>query len=199
MKEILKKFKLILGSSSPRRKLILEEAGIPFSVKVIPIHEVYPAEMDPTKVPGFLAKKKAEVHTNLKSDEILLTADSVVISGIKILEKPSNYDEAFNMISILSGNKHEVITSFCLRNLDDYVIESESSSVWFNKMSKDEIDYYISTFEPYDKAGGYGIQEWIGQTVVSRIEGSYLNIVGLPMEAVYTGLKKMVNELILNK
>lgn len=196
--DILGDYKLILGSGSPRRKSILKEAGIPFTVKVIEVDEVFPAGMNPSEVPSFLAIKKSKAHHLTDGNDILLTADSVVINNGHIIEKPRDYNEAFSMLTNLSGNIHEVTTAFCLRNMDQYEIQSITSKVWVNEISDQEKEYYIKNYHPYDKAGGYGIQEWIGHVKISRIEGSYLNIVGLPMEAVYESLKKLIKSINVN-
>ncbi|NNF33097.1 MAG: septum formation protein Maf [Saprospiraceae bacterium] len=196
--DILGNYRLILGSGSPRRKSILKEAGIPHTVKVIEVDEVYSADMHPSEVPSFLALKKSRAHLLTDGRDILLTADSVVIKDGLILEKPANYNQAFSMLTNLSGSIHEVTTAFCLRNLERYEIESITSRVWFNEISDQEKEYYINNFQPYDKAGGYGIQEWIGHVKISKIDGSYLNIVGLPMEAVYKALNKLIKSLNAN-
>jgi septum formation protein len=195
---ILGNYQLILGSGSPRRKKILEEADIPFTVRVIEVDESYPQELPCSEVAAHLALKKAKAHPIGHEKEILLTADSVVINDGKILEKPLDYADAYKMLSSISGSIHEVTTAFCLRHMDQYHVKSITSKVWFNKISEKEKDYYINNYKPYDKAGGYGIQEWIGHVKISKIEGSYLNIVGLPMEAVYESLNSLINYLASN-
>lgn len=193
--DILGNYRLILGSGSPRRKSILEEAGIPHTVKVIEVDEVYPSDMDPSEVPSYLALKKSKAHHLNDRYDILLTADSVVINNGRILEKPADYEQAVSMLTNLSGSIHEVTTAFCLRNLERYEVQSITSRVWFNEISDQEKEYYINNYKPFDKAGGYGIQEWIGHVKISKIDGSYLNIVGLPMEAVYNSLKNLIKSL----
>lgn len=193
---ILREYNLILGSASPRRKEILTAAGIDFTQKVIEIEESYPADLCPDQVPEYLAKKKAKPFIPLlKEKDIVLTSDSVVILGNKIMGKPQDRNEAINMLSDLSNKEHRVITGVCLTHLTKQVVFNAVSHVCFDQLSEEEVNFYVDHFHPYDKAGSYGIQEWIGNCKIPKIEGSYLNIVGLPMAAVYRNLKCLVEEL----
>lgn len=186
----LKKHKLILASGSPRRSEILRTSHIPFEKKVVEVEEIYPESLSAHKVPEFLASLKAEPFLEtLEEDEIVLTADTIVLYDNRILGKPKSKEEAEGILKLLSGKSHEVITGFCLTSTAKTVSRSCSSIVYFADMSQEEINYYINTCNPMDKAGSYGIQEWIGYCKIIKIDGSYLNIMGLPMQMVYEELK----------
>ncbi len=183
--------KLILGSKSPRRSQLLTEAGFVFEVRWQDIDESFDSGMPIFEVAEDLAIKKALALKNtLESNEILLTADSVVILNNKIYNKPLDYYEAVQILSELSGKIHIVATGVCLMSLDLTKSFTVQTSVTFEPLSSSEIDYYLHEFKPYDKAGAYGIQDWIGLCKVSRIEGSYSNVMGLPMKEVYTALQQ---------
>ena len=183
--------KLILASNSPRRKEILERSGFVFEVLANHVDESYPSDLEYEHVAEYIAQKKAtSAMANLKNkNEILLTADSIVIHENTIFEKPENADDAHRMIRKLSNQWHEVITGVCLSSLSKQVAFSSLSRVLFGSLSKEEIEYYIHLYKPFDKAGAYGIQDWIGFCKVQKIEGLYSNIMGLPMERVYEALK----------
>ncbi len=180
---------LTLASSSPRRRQLLEEAG--FRVRVIAnrADESYPATMDPARVAEYLARKKADQLSGM-GDELVLTADTIVKVDNDILGKPANYDEGVKLLQRLSGRSHEVITGVCIRKGDKMISFDDLTRVYFKALSTAEIDYYLSGFSPYDKAGGYGIQEWLGMVAVERIEGSYFTVVGLPVHKVYQALRE---------
>lgn len=183
--------KLILASGSPRRQQLLREAGIPFEVRVREVDESFPSDLPPEKVAAFLARKKALASRSfLRKDEILLTADSTVLLGETILNKPVDYGEAVGFLRALSGQMHRVVTGVCLMDSRKERVFSDISRVYFHELSAEEIDYYVSRYEPYDKAGAYAIQEWIGLCRVRKIEGSYFNVMGLPVDRVYEALKK---------
>jgi len=183
-------FKLILGSGSPRRKELLEMAGFSFSVRTIPIDESVPPNVKPTEVPKYLAIQKAREFTNeLKPDEVVLTADSLVLLGERILGKPANRDEAIEFLSSISGKDHVVITGVCILSNEKQVAFDNVSRVKMAALSQSEIEYYVDTYQPFDKAGAYAIQEWIGLNGIESIEGSYYNIVGLPVHQVYAHLR----------
>jgi septum formation protein len=182
--------KLILASNSPRRKQILEEAGINFSIKIKDTPEIYPADLVATKVPSYLARLKAQAFSDL-DDETIITADTIVLLDGMILEKPSHYEEAFSMLKALSDKKHQVITGVCLLNKNTETIFSDTTDVYFRKLSNAEINYYLEHYKPYDKAGAYGIQEWLGMVGIEKISGSYFNVMGLPIHKVYGELKKL--------
>ncbi|MBS9767365.1 MAG: septum formation protein Maf [Flavobacteriaceae bacterium] len=191
--EKLKEHQLILASQSPRRKMLLEEMGLHFDVIALSIDESYPKEILATQVPEYLAKKKAlPLLKSLQEKQIVITSDTVVILDNEILGKPKNSKEAKKLLQKLSGNTHEVITGLCVSHKQGQKVVSVSSKVTFKELSKEEIDYYVEQFKPLDKAGAYGIQEWIGCIGIERIEGSYSNIVGLPTATVY----RLLNEII---
>lgn len=180
---------IILASKSPRRSQLLKEAGFQFEIKTKEISEDYPAALKAEKVPAYLAEKKAELSKDfLESGKILLAADSVVILDDIIFEKPKDHEDAVRILSALSGNEHQVITGVCLLSQKNKKVFSGISKVQFEVLSEDEIEFYINNYQPYDKAGAYAIQEWIGLCKISKIEGTYSNIMGLPMEQVYREL-----------
>lgn len=189
--EHIKEYELVLGSRSPRRQQLLKDLGLPFRVWLKEDQpELFPPTMELRKVPVYLAKQKASVYEEeLESAQILITADTVVIAGDQVLNKPASRDEAVDMLMMLSGNTHEVITGVCLKTIADTTVFDSSTRVTFSQLSADEISYYIDEFKPFDKAGAYGIQEWIGHVGVTHIEGSYFNVIGLPIQRLYQELK----------
>ena len=184
-------YKVLLASNSPRRKELLQGIDIDFEIKVLPdIDESYPATLPVEKVAEFIAEKKASSYTNnLKEDELLITADTVVILDGAIFGKPNNKEEANAMLTALSGKAHRVISGVCLATLEKQVSFSVTSEVLFSELSSEEIEYYINRYSPFDKAGSYGIQEWIGYIGVEHLSGSYFNIMGLPIQRLYRELK----------
>jgi septum formation protein len=193
---MLKKFKnynFILGSNSPRRKEILKEIGLEFSIYPSNIDENFNKEIELKDIPVFLAKKKANALKNkLKDNDILITADTVVIYNDELLSKPENTCQAKEILEKLSGKSHKVVTGVCLLSKNNKSIFSCETIVTFNDLNKFEIEFYVNKYKPFDKAGSYGIQEWIGLIGVKKIEGSYTNVVGLPASMVYTELKKFI-------
>ncbi|MEQ8703992.1 MAG: Maf family protein [Phaeodactylibacter sp.] len=181
---------IILVSKSPRRRQLLEQAGFHFVIKPQDVPEDYPEEMPVEEVAPFLAQKKvrASMHT-LEGEGVLLGADSVVILDGVIYEKPKDRTDAQRILRELSGREHTVITGVCLANTKKERVFSGFSRVHFDKLSDEEIDYYIDRYEPYDKAGAYAIQEWIGLCKINKIEGTYANIMGLPVDLVYQELE----------
>ncbi|MEY3419836.1 MAG: hypothetical protein RIR48_116 [Bacteroidota bacterium] len=183
--------KIILGSKSPRRSQLLSEAGFTFEVRVQDVDESFHDEMPVEKVAESLAIRKAEALKNtIKENEIIITADSVVILDNKIYNKPADYDEGTKMLTALAGRQHTVITGVCLLSSDKETSFSVQTLVMFDDMTSTEMDYYLKNYEPYDKAGGYGIQDWIGLCKVKMIEGSYSNVMGLPVRELYLALKE---------
>ena len=193
---MLKKFKnynFILGSNSPRRKEILKEIGLDFSVYPSNIDENFNKEMKLENIGVFLAEKKANAIKNeLKENDILITADTTVIHNNEILSKPEKILQAKEMLNKLSGKSHKVITGVCLLSKNKKCTFSCETIVTFNNLEIKEIEFYINKFKPFDKAGSYGIQEWIGLIGIEKIEGSYTNVVGLPASMLYTKLKKFI-------
>jgi septum formation protein len=182
--------KLILASKSPRRKELLMGLGFDFVVRTKDTNEDFPQDLAPAEVAGYLsAKKAAAFEKELAAEEIVLTSDTVVILDGKILGKPMDKEEAFNMLSRLSGKTHLVTTGITFLTREKNLTLSDTAKVYFKELSSQEIEYYISKFKPFDKAGGYGIQEWIGFVGVEKIEGSYFTVMGLPIHLVYNVLK----------
>ena len=189
LKEKMKK--IVLSSNSPRRKELLGELGIDFEVRVIEgIDETYPKELSVEEVPQYIAREKARVYI-VGKDEVLLTADTVVVLGNEIMGKPHDEADAMRMLRQLSGKTHQVITGVCLKTSDKQVTFADVTDVSFADLTDEEIKYYVDNFRPLDKAGAYGIQEWIGLAGVTGINGSYFNVVGLPVHRVYAELKKL--------
>jgi septum formation protein len=186
------KYHLILASQSPRRQYLLKELGLNFEIRTTNLPEVYPLHLKHEQIAVYLAEQKADSFDTSRLDgkSLIIAADTIVYIEDEILGKPGNYKEAVRMLTKLSGRKHEVITAVCLKSKSKKRIFSAISSVYFKELSMEEIDYYIENFEPFDKAGGYGIQEWIGYIGISKIEGSYFNIMGLPVKEFYEELIK---------
>lgn len=190
MLNTLKKYQVILASNSPRRKELLSGLGIDFEVRVIPhIDESYPKELELKKVPCYIAKKKADAY-HAKDNELIITADTVVILHNSILEKPADRNHAIQMLQKLSGQIHDVITGVVISTSEKQIAFSVQSTVDFAELTNEEITYYVDTFRPFDKAGAYGIQEWIGYIGVKGINGSFYNVMGLPIQRLYQELKK---------
>lgn len=182
---------IILASKSPRRSQLLRQAGFEFEVKTMEVEEDYPDSLSAEAVAPFLAEKKALACASFleNDEEILISADSVVILDGKIYGKPIDYDDAFSVLRALSGREHLVVTGICLLSKSQKKVVSDFSYVQFQTLTDDEIAYYINTCQPYDKAGAYAIQEWIGLCKIIGIRGSYSNIMGLPMELLYRELQ----------
>lgn len=181
---------LILVSKSPRRRQLLQEAGFTFSIQGLDVDESFPEDMPVEAVAEHLARRKAHAGRHLITDrEILISADSVVICQGRIYNKPADYDEAAYMLRQLSGNQHTVITGVCLLAAEQERSFSDRSEVFFEPLTDEEMDFYIRQYRPFDKAGAYGVQEWIGLCKIRRIEGSYANVMGLPVHRVYAELK----------
>lgn len=192
LNEILKGKRVILGSASPRRHELLAGLGIDFTVDTgNTFVEAYPADMPHKEIPEYLSKGKSYgFHRELMPDEILITADTMVFCGKHALGKPKERKEAVEMLRLLQNNSHIVLTGVTIRSVDKCRSFTVSSKVYFSHLSNEEIDYYIDTKKPYDKAGSYGVQEWIGFVAIKKIEGSYFNVMGLPVQRLYTELKK---------
>jgi len=188
--------KLVLASGSPRRKQLLEEAGFWFEVRPIDIDESFPSELSVESVASYIAEKKANAAQNfIQGDEILLTADSVVVLGDKIFNKPIDFNDAYRMLAHLSGKTHIVYTGVCLRDKNKELIFTGKSLVSFRDLIDSEVRWYINKYKPFDKAGSYAVQEWIGLCKISNIEGSYANIMGLPTDLVYEALRNFENAI----
>lgn len=182
---------LILASKSPRRAQLLQEAGFDFQIATFDVNEDFASDTPVEAVAEQLAIRKAEAARHLCVDgAVVLSADSVVILDGEIFNKPADYAEAYRMIEALSGRQHTVVTGVCLLGAEKTVSFSSQTQVWFAPLSPEEMDYYIQTCKPYDKAGAYGVQEWIGHCKITRIEGTYTNVMGLPVDRVYAALRE---------
>ena len=189
--EILENFHLILASASPRRRQLLNEAGIAFTSAAVNCEEIWPPHLKGKGIAEYLAGVKADAWSKeLAEKEILITADTIVWCREAVLGKPADEREAKLFLSQLSGCDHEVITGLCLKERKRKHIFSVSTMVTFRKLTEEEISFYVREYKPYDKAGAYGIQEWIGLRGITRIEGSYYNVVGMPVSELYTELIK---------
>lgn len=188
----LEKYRIVLGSNSPRRKELLAGLDLQFEVETIPgIDESYPDTLTSEAIPLYIARKKAEAYLDKMSDnELLITADTIVATYDRILGKPANQEEAIEMLRYLSDHVHEVITGVCLTTKDKTVSFSVASAVCFGRLEEEDIIYYVDKYRPFDKAGSYGIQEWIGYIGVEAINGSFYNVMGLPVQRLYQELKK---------
>lgn len=182
---------IVLASKSPRRSQLLREAGFDFRILSLDVDEDFSTDMPVEEVAEYLARRKAlAAAPALRPDEVILAADSVVILDGEIFNKPADYDEAFWMIRRLSGRQHTVVTGVCLLSAERERSFSGVSNVTFADLSNEEIDYYIRTCQPFDKAGAYGVQEWIGLCKITHIEGTYANVMGLPVDKVYAALRE---------
>lgn len=184
-------FQLILASQSPRRKELLSNLGYNFSQRIKKVEESYPNNLKPEEVAEYLSKKKSEAYeSDLAENEIVITADTVVILNKSILGKAKNKAEATKMLKQLSGKKHHVVSGVCLLKKGTRKAFSVTTTVYMKELSSEEIEYYVDNFQPFDKAGAYGIQEWIGYIGVEKIEGSFYNVMGLPLRELYTALNE---------
>ena len=185
-------YKLILASNSPRRRELLAGLDLDFEVRVLPgIDEGYPAELQGGDIPLYIAKEKAQAYVaQLQPDELLITADTIVWLNGQVLEKPADEADAFCMLRQLSGNTHQVFTGVCLTTRERQVAFSCCTDVTFSRLTDDDITHYVRRYRPFDKAGSYGVQEWIGYVGVESINGSFYNVMGLPVQRLYTALKQ---------
>ena len=184
-------YKIILASNSPRRKVLLAGIDIPFEVRVIDgIDESYPDTLPTKDIAEYISKKKAAAYREaMACDELVITADTIVVLGSQVMGKPKDADEAYNMLRQLSGQTHQVITGVTLTTIERQISFSVETDVTFKVLSDEEIEYYVSHYRPFDKAGAYGIQEWIGHIGVTGMSGSYFNVMGLPVQRIYEALK----------
>ena len=196
LKEKLKDYNLILASASPRRHAFLKAMHLDFKIEVKPVDEVYPNHLKASQITDYLAKLKAEsFHTDLKEKDILITSDTIVWLDHKAIEKPKDEEDAFRMLKLLSNKTHEVITSICITAKSKQHLVNTSTKVTFKAITDHEISYYVKNYKPLDKAGAYGIQEWIGAIGITSIEGSYNNVVGLPTHLLYKTLNTIVDDV----
>jgi len=182
---------IILASGSPRRQQYFKELDLDFTIQLKEVEEVYPNHLKAEEITNFLAELKAAAFTNLNENDVLITSDTIVWHEGKALGKPKNYQDAFEMLQSMSGKIHEVITSVCFKTNAKTETIFEVTKVTFKEISDEAITYYLDNYKPFDKAGSYGIQEWIGLIAISKIEGSYANVVGMPVDKVYDKLIKL--------
>lgn len=194
LQDSLSKYRLILASQSPRRKMLLEGLDIKFEVLVKPgIDEIVPEGLSKEEIPVYLAEYKSEAYTDLLVERnIVITADTIVWHNNRELGKPMGYGHAVKLLEELSGSMHEVITGVCVRSQKQLKKFKALSKVWFRELSKEEIEYYLKKYEPFDKAGSYGIQEWLGYAAIEKIEGSFYNVMGLPVQTLYSQLIEFI-------
>ena len=196
LKDKLKPYRLLLASQSPRRRELMTGCGLPYELAPkYECEEVYPAGMPGEEVPLYLSRLKSEAYpAALAPNEILLTADTVVVSDGEVLGKPLGREEAVQMLRRLSGRRHTVVSGVTLRTAERMHSFEARTSVWFRTLSAEEIEHYVDTCRPFDKACSYGIQEWIGYAAIERIEGSFYNVMGLPIQKVYVELDKFLDQ-----
>lgn len=184
-------YQIILGSNSPRRQELLKSLGFNFLIKPINVEETFPIDLLAEEIPLYLAEKKADAYEDdLKENEILITSDTIVWCEGKVFNKPANFIEGKKMLETLSGKMHEVFTGVCLKSGNKQTTFYDVSKVYFKKLKPEEIEYYLINFTPYDKAGGYGVQDWLGYIGIDKIEGSFYNVMGLPVKELYEELIK---------
>ena len=193
LKEKLKKYSLILASGSPRRQQFFKDLDLDFEIRLKEIEEIYPPELKAVEITDYLAQLKADAFDGeLNDNEILVTSDTIVWHNNKALGKPKNAEDAFQMIKSMSNATHEVFTSVCFKTNSSSTLINDVTKVTFVGLSDEAILYYIENYKPYDKAGAYGIQEWLGFMAVAKVEGSYTNVMGLPTAKVYEYLSTLV-------
>lgn len=191
MLDNLKKYKIILGSASPRRQELLRGINLTFEVMPLDVDESYPPYLTGVEIPMFLAEKKADAYKNMLNDELMvITADTIVLLDGRVLGKPVDRADAVKMLQRLSGKTHQVITGVCISTILRRRTFHTISEVKFARLNDAEIEYYLEHYAPYDKAGSYGVQEWIGFIAVEQINGSYFNVMGLPIQRLYNELKR---------
>jgi septum formation protein len=193
LREKLKNYNIILASGSPRRQAFFKELDLDFTIQVKEVKEIYSENLKHSKITDYLSQLKASVFTNLSENDILITSDTIVWKDEKAMGKPKDFEEAKEMLRDLSGQMHEVITSVCFTSKEFQKTVNDVTKVWFKTLSEAEIDYYLKTYKPFDKAGSYGIQEWIGYIGIEKIEGCYFNVMGLPTRLVYKTLTQIAD------
>lgn len=191
LREKLKNYTITLASGSPRRQQFLKDLDIDFIINTKPVDEIYPLHLKGAEITDFLADLKSKAFTELNDNDVLITSDTIVWNKEKALGKPKDRDDAIKMLQSLSNNTHEVITSLSIKTKQTQKIINDTTLVTFKKLTDEEINYYIDTYKPYDKAGAYGIQEWIGFIGINKIEGSYYNVAGLPVHKLYDELLQL--------
>ena len=191
LKQKLNNYNVILASGSPRRQQFFRDLDIDFSIQLKEIEEIYPENLKGVAITDYLSNLKSDAFSTLNDNDLLITSDTIVWLEGKALGKPKDAKDAFTMLRAMSGKKHEVITSVCLKSTSFQKIINDITIVTFKELSDDEIHYYINNYKPFDKAGAYGIQEWLGFIGIEKIEGSYFNVVGLPVHKLYKELMNL--------
>lgn len=191
LREKLKEYNVILASKSPRRQQFFKDLDIDFTIQLKEVEEIYPPELQEVEITDFLADLKSKAFTNLSKNDLLITSDTIVWLDKIALGKPKDAEDAFKMLRSLSGKKHKVITSISIKSKGYQKIINDTTTVTFKELSDSEINYYITNYKPFDKAGAYGIQEWIGFIAIDKLEGSYFNVVGLPIHKLYKELMNL--------
>ncbi len=192
LKDVSKDWEIILASKSPRRNELLKNLGICFKVILKEVDESFPPHLSNEEVAGYISQKKASTFNVNTEKKLVITGDTIVCKGKKVLGKPKNEEEAFEMIQSLSGEVHQVISSYTIKTKDQEITKSDQVNVFFKPLTVEEIKYYIAHYSPLDKAGAYGIQEWIGQIGITKIEGSFYTVMGMPIHLLYADLKKIM-------
>lgn len=194
LRNTLKDYNIILASGSPRRQKFFKELDVDFSIEVREVEETYPDHLKASAITDYLSQLKATAFPDLSEKDLLITSDTVVWKDNIAIGKPRDTEEARKMLQRLSGAKHQVITSVCFTTISFQKTIHDTTTVWFKELSSAEIDYYLRTYEPFDKAGSYGVQEWIGYIAIERLEGSYFNVMGLPTALVYKTLLEIAGQ-----
>ena len=194
LSEKLKKYNIILASGSPRRQRFFKEMDIDFTIQLKEVEEKYPDRLKGVEITDYLSKLKAAAFQNLEKNDIIITSDTIVWQNGKAVEKPKDEEDAFRMIQSFSGRMHKVFTSVTFTGNDFQKTIHDTTKVWFNELTNEEINYYIKTYQPFDKAGSYGIQEWLGYIGINKIKGSFFNVMGLPTHLVYKTLLEIAEK-----
>lgn len=193
LKEKLKKYNIILASGSPRRQHFFKELEVDFSIEVREVEELYPPHLKASEITDYLAQLKASAFKNISENDLIITSDTIVWIDEQAINKPNDFDDAVLMLQNLSGAMHQVFTSVCFTSKDFQITVNDCTKVWFKELTLEEITYYLNTCKPFDKAGSYGIQDWLGYTGVEKIEGCFFNVMGLPTRLVYKTLMEIAN------
>lgn len=191
LKKKISNYNIILASGSPRRQQFFKDLDIPFTIQLKEIDEVYPSNLKGVEITDYLAELKSQPFQLLNNNDLLITSDTIVWLENEALGKPKDVNDAFKILRKLSGKQHQVMTSVSIKNLNFQIIINDITEVYFKELTDSEINYYIETCKPFDKAGAYGIQEWIGFIGIDKIEGSYFNVMGLPVHKLYKELMKL--------
>tara|TARA_R110002073_G_scaffold128999_3_gene275050 strand:- start:4577 stop:5161 length:585 start_codon:yes stop_codon:yes gene_type:complete len=191
LREKLSNYNIILASGSPRRQTFFKQLDVPFSIQIKEVEEIYPEHLKAADITDYLADLKSKAFTDLQENDLLITSDTIVWFEERAIGKPTDKEDAFQMLKAMSGKSHDVFTSVSIKSASFQQIFNDKTKVEFEKISDEEILYYLENYKPFDKAGSYGIQDWIGLIGVKKIEGSYFNVMGLPVHKLYKELMKI--------